>query len=288
MPTGKVSITQLTPLLFLERSADVFPQRVAIVYGDRRLDLCRIRRECPAARQRAARIRDRARRPRRLPASEHPGDARRPLRRAARSTPFSSRSTPVSPAPRSRPSSVTRVRGSWSRTRSSSRRSALDPSSCPDLEEVVAVDDVGAGRPVRDDAVRRAARASRRLGRAVARRRRGARDLHQLHVRDDRQPEGRDVHASWRLSQRPGRGRPLAARHRLRLPVDAADVPLQRLVHDLGRHRDRRAPRLPSRRRPGSDLEARRRRGRHPLQRRPDRAHVACQPPRRPMPSSAP
>ena len=37
MPTGKVSITQLTPLLFLERSADVFPQRVAIVYGDRRL-----------------------------------------------------------------------------------------------------------------------------------------------------------------------------------------------------------------------------------------------------------
>ena len=33
MPTAKVSITQLTPLLFLERSAHVFPERVAIVYG---------------------------------------------------------------------------------------------------------------------------------------------------------------------------------------------------------------------------------------------------------------
>ncbi len=36
MAADAVSITQLTPLLFLERSADVFPQRVAIVYGDRR------------------------------------------------------------------------------------------------------------------------------------------------------------------------------------------------------------------------------------------------------------
>jgi fatty-acyl-CoA synthase len=33
----KVSITQLTPLLFLERSAEVFPERVAIVHGDRRM-----------------------------------------------------------------------------------------------------------------------------------------------------------------------------------------------------------------------------------------------------------
>ncbi len=32
----KVSITQLTPLLFLERAADVFPEREAVIYGDRR------------------------------------------------------------------------------------------------------------------------------------------------------------------------------------------------------------------------------------------------------------
>ena len=36
MVADKVSITQLTPLLFLERSAEVFPNRVAVVYGDRR------------------------------------------------------------------------------------------------------------------------------------------------------------------------------------------------------------------------------------------------------------
>jgi fatty-acyl-CoA synthase len=36
MPTDKVSITQLTPLLFLERSSHVFPDRVACVYGERR------------------------------------------------------------------------------------------------------------------------------------------------------------------------------------------------------------------------------------------------------------
>ena len=36
MREDKVSITQLTPLLFLERSAQVFPDRVATVYGERR------------------------------------------------------------------------------------------------------------------------------------------------------------------------------------------------------------------------------------------------------------
>src|SRR5688500_6938490 len=37
MPRDKVSITQPTPLLFLERSAGVFPTRVAVSYGDRRM-----------------------------------------------------------------------------------------------------------------------------------------------------------------------------------------------------------------------------------------------------------
>jgi len=35
-PGEKVSVTQLTPLLFLERAADVFPTRTAIGYGSRR------------------------------------------------------------------------------------------------------------------------------------------------------------------------------------------------------------------------------------------------------------
>ena len=36
MPADKVSVTQLTPLLFLERAADVFAERDAVVYGGRR------------------------------------------------------------------------------------------------------------------------------------------------------------------------------------------------------------------------------------------------------------
>lgn len=36
-PPDPTSTTQLTPLLFLERSAEVFPQKLAIVYGDRLL-----------------------------------------------------------------------------------------------------------------------------------------------------------------------------------------------------------------------------------------------------------
>jgi fatty-acyl-CoA synthase len=33
----RVDVTQLTPLIFLQRSADVFPERVAVTYGDRRI-----------------------------------------------------------------------------------------------------------------------------------------------------------------------------------------------------------------------------------------------------------
>jgi fatty-acyl-CoA synthase len=41
----KVSITELTPLLFLERSADVYPQRVAITYRERSLTYSEMRAE---------------------------------------------------------------------------------------------------------------------------------------------------------------------------------------------------------------------------------------------------
>ncbi len=40
-----VSNTELTPLLLLERSADVFPEKTAIVYGDRRLSYSEMRAE---------------------------------------------------------------------------------------------------------------------------------------------------------------------------------------------------------------------------------------------------
>ena len=57
------------------------------------------------------------------------------------------------------------------------------------------------------------------------------------------------------------------------LPVDAADVPLQRLVLHLGGDRRRRHPRVPAGGRHRRDLAAAPDRGHHPLQRRADRAH---------------
>ena len=35
-PTSKVSRTELTPVSFLERSAYVFPEKVAVIHGERR------------------------------------------------------------------------------------------------------------------------------------------------------------------------------------------------------------------------------------------------------------
>src|SRR5262249_49340112 len=65
-------------------------------------------------------------------------------------------------------------------------------------------------------------------------RRRGRHDLDQLHERDDRAAEGCDVHAPRRLPQRAGGGAARGARLELGLPLDAADVPLQRLVLPVG------------------------------------------------------
>ena len=57
----------------------------------------------------------------------------------------------------------------------------------------------------------------------------------------DRPAQGRDVHPPRRLPERVGRDHPPALRPGERLPVDAADVPLQRLVHAVGG--DRRSAR---------------------------------------------
>ena len=60
------------------------------------------------------------------------------------------------------------------------------------------------------------------------------------------------------------------ADHRQRLSLDAADVPLQRLVLPLGRHGGRRHARLPAQGRPGARLATDRRRGGDALLRRAD------------------
>ena len=97
------------------------------------------------------------------------------------------------------------------------------------------------GRRARAHLLRRVHEA--RLGGAAAvdGRRRVEPDLDQLHLGDDRPAQGRDVHASRRVPERAGRDHPSAVRPGERLPVDAADVPLQRLVHTVGG--DRRSAR---------------------------------------------
>ena len=66
------------------------------------------------------------------------------------------------------------------------------------------------------------------------RRRRERHHHDQLHVRDHRAAEGRDVPPPRRVPELVRRNHPLPALPGLPLLVDAADVPLQRLVHDVG------------------------------------------------------
>ena len=106
---------------------------------------------------------------------------------------------------------------------------------------------------------------------AVDGRRRARHDLDQLHVGHHRAAQGRHVQPPRGVSQRAGRGAALGAHPRQRLPVDAADVPLQRLVHGVGAGRDRRHPGVPARGARRDDLAADRRRGGHPPQRRAHR-----------------
>ena len=93
--------------------------------------------------------------------------------------------------------------------------------------------------------------AARALVRRVPRRRARARDerrrrrrrphaLDQLHLGHDRASEGRHVHAPRRAAERARRDDRAAAGARLRLPVDAAALPLQRLVLPVGGDRRRR------------------------------------------------
>ena len=108
----------------------------------------------------------------------------------------------------------------------------------------------------------------------------------QLHQRDDGTAQGRDVPPPGRvpaghrdgLSRPAGPGRPV--------PVDAADVPLQRMVLHLGRDRGRRHARVPARRGHGRDLAAAAGRGDHPFQRRADCADHDRRRSPRPEPST--
>ena len=99
----------------------------------------------------------------------------------------------------------------------------------------------------------------------------------QLHLRHDRQSQGRRLSPSRRLPERHRRCHHLRPRQPCGLSLDAADVPLQRLVLHLGRDGGRRHPCLPAQGRPGGDLSDDQAPWRHPPVRRADRAERAGQ-----------
>ena len=82
------------------------------------------------------------------------------------------------------------------------------------------------------------------------------------------QAEGRHDDAPRRHAAQPRRGLRGRPVDHERLPVDAADVPLQRLGIHVGGHRDGRHARLPAQGRAGAHLARPAQRGRHPPVRR--------------------
>ena len=113
--------------------------------------------------------------------------------------------------------------------------------------------------------------------RMAAPRRRVECDLAQLHVGHDRQSEGRGLPSSRRLSQRPVEHHRLGDAQALGVPVDVADVPLQRLVLRVDDGGQRRRQRLPAQGRGEGDLRRDARAQGYPLLRRADRPPDADQ-----------
>ena len=267
-------ITELTPLSFLERSADVHPDKVAVVYGPDRWtygELAQRVQELAAA-LRAAGV--------------GPGDRVAYLLPNVPEMLVAHFAVPLAGAVLV--AINTRLSAEEVRyicDHSGSLILVVDAAFAPSVAPVAGaletvrtivtlVDPHGppAGEPIPGSiAYADLAGAGDGGDAALDRRRRARHDLDQLHLGHHRAAQGRHVQPPRRLPQRARRGAALVVHARQRLPLDAADVPLQRLVHDLGARRGRRHPGLPARGPGRRDLAADRHRGRHPPQRRAHR-----------------
>ena len=233
--------TELTPVSFLERSAYVFPDKVAVIHGARRYTYRAARGAGEPAGVRAARA------PAWASTTAWPSSARTspPCSRRTSACPppaaSSSPSTPACPPTRSATSSSTPARRflfvdaelePLVEAARSVRRSAWSGSTTPAPPAIPTRTSSPPGSPA---PVRELARG------------RGGDDRHQLHLRaPPGGPKGVMYTPPRRLPQRPRRGARDGHELRQRLPLDAAHVPLQRLVLHLGRDRGRRHPRLPA------------------------------------------
>ena len=133
------------------------------------------------------------------------------------------------------------------------------------------------GELLGDDRLRGVHRGGRPGVRVAAARRRMAGDLAQLHVGNDRQSQGRGLSLSRRLSQCAVQHHRLGHAAAFGLPVDAAAVPLQRLVLRVDDGRQRGHQRVPAQGRGPGDLRRDPRAQGHALLRRADRAFAAHQ-----------
>ena len=277
----EVHRSHLTPLRFLQRSASVFREKPAVIYGDRIVDLSRaggagqppgLRPASPRASRAAIGSPTWCRTSRRcwraISRSRWPGRFWWPSTRACR-------------RPRWRTSSSTPGPRSSSSTPSSRIWSSQSLANLPDLELVVSVEDVPGGvrLPGPDYEAFLAS---------------GSPDPLDWPLEDEDEtiaidytsgttgrPKG--VMYTHRGAYLNSLGELLETRmsSRQRLSLDAADVPLQWLVLPLGGDGHRRHPRLPAQTRTGNRLAADGERGRHPLLRRADGADRPGQSPRR-------
>ncbi len=231
------------------------------------------------ARLRAGEARHRRRRHRRRDAPQHPRDVRMPFRRPDGR---GGAQHPQHPARRRRDRVHAEPRGGegahhGSRVLRHDRGRAREGRPEADRDR---------RRRSRVRRARRTARAHRLRGiprrgrpgvRLAAARRRVAGDLAQLHLGHDGQPEGGGLLAPRRLPER--RRQPAHLEHAAagRLSLDAADVPLQRLVLPVEHGGQRRHQRLPAESRAGPDLQADPGAPGHALLRRADRAQRADQ-----------
>ena len=215
---------ELTPLNFLRRCASTLGERPAVVHGER-LNYAELEERCNRLATRCA--------PRASSAHERVAmlcpTARRCSRRISpsrRPAACSWRSTPVSRAPRSLHPRALRRAHAARRPRARALVEAVGSTASSLRVE----DTRRGGRPVRGAARRRLARAARALARG-----RGGADRDQLHVRHDRPAQGRrSTPTAAPTCNALGVALETGLAPDTRLPVDAADVPLQRLVLHLG------------------------------------------------------
>ena len=257
-PLKDLSFEPLTPTAYLDRAAAAHGDRVAVVDGDARWTYAELHDRCRRLAGALRRCAD-GRPVAVLAPNTHVlleanfGVPWAGVPLVAVNTRLSARRGRLHPRAlaRRRCWCTTRCSTSWStRRRQTDAAAAADPGRGPSTRSCWP-----SGRAAGEHAGRRAVAA-----------------LDQLHERHHRPAQGRDVPPPRRLPAGAGDGGAHRALAVVGAPVDAADVPLQRLVFPLGGDRRRRRRTSACAGRAGRDLAADPRGGRHPPERRADGA----------------